>query len=63
MTKLSKEEVIDRGFIELRNLIHDMKPNDRSEKDRLWAIAMTDLEKGQAFWHYKIVCYRGEDTE
>lgn len=33
-------------------LLSQNKPNDRSEKDRLWAIARTDAEKLLAFWYY-----------
>lgn len=33
-------------------LLSENKPNDRSEKDRLWAIARTDAEKLLAFWYY-----------
>lgn len=33
-------------------LLKQHKPEDRSERDRLWAIARTDLEKLLAFWFY-----------
>lgn len=28
----------------------ELKPNDRSEQDRRWAIFITDLEKLMAYW-------------
>ena len=33
-------------------LLKQHKPEDRSERDRLWAIARTDQEKLLAFWFY-----------
>jgi len=39
---------------DLYNELVRRKPGDRSERDRLWAIAKTDLEKLQAYWIYKV---------
>ena len=33
-------------------LLNQNKPDDRSERDRLWAIARTEAEKLLAFWFY-----------
>lgn len=35
-------------FLELLNAMETLKPNDRSEQDRYWAIARTDVEKAYA---------------
>lgn len=37
---------------ELILLLKDNKPNDRSARDRYWAILITDLEKILAFYTY-----------
>jgi hypothetical protein len=41
---------IARELEQLRQKITDNKPNDRSDADRNYAIALTDLQKVQAFW-------------
>lgn len=53
----SGDIVMDELSDEFRNLIDDMrnlKPNDRSEKDRYWAIVLTELEKAQALFEMKV---------
>jgi hypothetical protein len=41
---------IGKELEQLRQKITDNKPNDRSDADRNYAIALTDLQKVQAFW-------------
>lgn len=43
------KEALSRLY-EALNALRSNKPNDRSEQDRIWAIAITDLEKTIAFF-------------
>ncbi len=36
-------------------LLKDNKPNDRTEQDRLWAIAVTDMQKLRSFFRSEVV--------
>lgn len=42
---------IDVAIDALRDALDEAKPNDRSEKDRLVAILLTDLQKLEACCH------------
>jgi hypothetical protein len=46
------EAIIYDRIRELLILMRDHKPGDLSEADRLWAIAITEVEKLLAFWMY-----------
>lgn len=39
----------------LMRLIRNLKPDDRSNLDRIYAVALTDLEKVSAYWQVKAV--------
>lgn len=52
MPELTKEQEVKEAILILLNLLETNKPNDRSEKDRLWAIVRTDAQKLFAFWCY-----------
>lgn len=43
---------VETTICRLLDLLNEHKPNDRSEKDRLWAIMRTDAQKLLAFWLY-----------
>ena len=49
---------IDNLFANLMLSLREMKPNDRSELDRRFAICMTELEKLIAYFEWYIsTCY------
>lgn len=50
--EMMPDEEVEAAIIKLLELVENNKPNDRSEKDRLWAILRTDTEKLLAFWFY-----------
>ena len=52
MPEMTKDEEVEAAIIRLLDLLNEYKPNDRSEKDRLWAIIRTDAQKLLAFWFY-----------
>lgn len=52
MPELTKEQEVQEAILKLLDLLERNKPNDRTEKDRLWAIARTDAQKLLAFWRY-----------
>lgn len=45
MTPTSNTEAILIQFGELLTALKGLKPNDRSDADRYWAITITDVEK------------------
>lgn len=49
----NSEEHILRKIEELIRLMRNLKPNDRSEIDRIYAVTLTDLEKIAAYWQVK----------
>jgi hypothetical protein len=49
----NSEEHIQRKIEELIRLMRNLKPNDRSEIDRIYAVTLTDLEKIAAYWQVK----------
>lgn len=52
MPEMTKDEEVEAAIIRLLDLLNEHKPNDRSEKDRLWSIIRTDAQKLLAFWFY-----------
>lgn len=46
----SPEEEVDRHLEYALEALKAHKPNDRSEKDRHWAITITEMEKVIAFF-------------
>lgn len=46
------DEKVESAILTLLDLLNEHKPNDRSEKDRLWAILRTDAQKLLAFWFF-----------
>ncbi len=59
MVPESIEEEVVRKFDELLITLRALKPNDRSEPDRYWAITITETEKAAAI--FKVyVAWRGE---
>ena len=52
MPEMTKDEEVEAALLKLLDLLEKNKPNDRSEKDRLWAIIRTDAQKLLAFWFY-----------
>ena len=52
MPEMTKDEEVEAAILKLLDLLEKNKPNDRSEKDRLWAIIRTDTQKLLAFWFY-----------
>lgn len=46
------DERVEDAIIRMLDLIVKYKPNDKSDKDRLWAILKTDAEKLLAWWFY-----------
>lgn len=51
-SEATKNEKVELAIRHLLMAIDAGKPNDRSEKDRLWAIMRTDTQKLLAFWFY-----------
>ncbi len=49
---MTKDGEVEAAILRLLNLLNEHKPNDRSEKDRLWAIIRTDVQKLLSFWFY-----------
>ena len=53
------DQKTQEAFFTLENLIKDIKesvkPNDRSEQDRRFAIVITELEKVKAYYHCYII--------
>jgi U3 small nucleolar ribonucleoprotein component len=49
----NSEEHIQRKIEELIRLMRNLKPNDRSEIDRIYAVTLTDLEKIAVYWQVK----------
>ena len=49
------EAEIHFELYEVLRFMTEYKPNDRSEQDRHWAIAITDLEKVIAWWGYNVL--------
>jgi len=47
----SNVDFLLRQYKELLEALRNMKPNDRSEADRYWAIVITDTEKAMAVFH------------
>ncbi len=60
MEHISYERVIVIKFEELLAALKELKPNDRSEQDRYWAITITETEKAAAFFK---TYARGENYE
>lgn len=52
MAEYNFPERVDVAINELIALAKREKPGDRSERDRYYAIFITDLEKAQAFYFY-----------
>lgn len=52
LTQEQKEQEVKKVILTLLDLLETNKPNDRSDKDRLWAIVRTDAQKLLAFWRY-----------
>ena len=52
MPEMTKDEEVEAAILKLLDLLEKNKPNDRSDKDRLWAIIRTDAQKLLAFWFY-----------
>jgi len=48
--EMTVEEQIYSSLLTALVLMEEKKPNDRSERDRLWAILKTDLQKVEALW-------------
>jgi hypothetical protein len=46
----AKPQTIEYAFNALMSAVADEKPNDRSEKDRYFAILKTEIEKTYAIW-------------
>lgn len=40
----------EEAFEELLNTLRAQKPNDRSDRDRYWAIVITEVEKAKAVY-------------
>lgn len=64
--ELMQREIKARSVVENRlyvlseieklfSLLKSNKPNDRTEQDRLWAIAVTDMQKLRAFFKNEVV--------
>lgn len=45
---MEPEKTVKLHFEELLAAMREQKPNDRSERDRYWAIAITEVEKAKA---------------
>lgn len=43
-----QEQDVHAAFLELLNKLTLAKPNDRSSRDRYWAITITEVEKAYA---------------
>ena len=52
MPEMTQDEEVEAALLKLLDLLETNKPNDRSDKDRLWAIIRTDAQKLLAFWFY-----------
>ena len=52
MPELTKEQEVQEAILKMLDLLETNKPNDRSDKDRLWAMIRTDAQKLLAFWFY-----------
>lgn len=55
MRQLSDAERVLSEFEELLASMRELKPNDRSEQDRYWAIAITETEKAMAIFKTFVV--------
>jgi hypothetical protein len=51
------DEQIDSKMRDLLGVLRANKPNDRSEKDRRFAITITDMEKLFAYFHTFVTTY------
>ncbi len=52
---LAVKAKIASDLARLLNQMKSGKPNDRTEEDRAWAIAITDLERVMAWWEYWVM--------
>lgn len=52
---MSKGEKILQEMLDVLTAMKTNKPNDRSDADRRWAIAITDYEKTMAVFHWFVV--------
>ena len=50
--EMSPDEEVEAALLKLLDLVNQNKPGDSSDKDRLWAILRTDVQKLLAFWFY-----------
>ena len=48
--RMTVEEQVFSALTTTLAMMEGGKPNDRSEKGRLWAIVKTDLQKVEALW-------------
>lgn len=55
------DKTITWQFEELLNWLREQKPNDRSDKDRYFAIVITDVEKAKAV--YMAYCERPDEVQ
>lgn len=50
----SEQHILDKIEALIR-LIRNLKPDNRSDIDRIYAVTLTDLEKVSAYWQVKAV--------
>jgi hypothetical protein len=44
----TNEDLVVQEFDYIVKLLKELKPNDRSDQDRYWAIVITEVEKARA---------------
>jgi len=62
MSPLIEEEVYSQMLSTLQTM-KDAKPNDRSEKDRRYAVAITEMEKSIAYFAFYVMLPVTSHTE
>lgn len=50
MEPIAKETQVQAAFADLLEQLKALKPNDRSDIDRYWAITITEVEKAAAIF-------------
>jgi hypothetical protein len=62
MIHLSDEERVYNALIAVLGILHECKPNDRSDADRSYAVAVTELQKLIGFWFVYALYFRASPS-
>lgn len=50
-----EDHAVEEELIALLTRLHAIKPNDRSPRDRHYAVTLTQLELAHAYFHYHVI--------